>query len=169
MMVRVDAIKSSGQGNGYIAKYIGKDFGNRADQLEHRMRDLARVGADMRAEGKDPDEIPAALVDVRLELEAHRSIAKKYPRAVLRRWGASCDLERGPVQVIGADEPRLLKLLHAEVNRMDGVRWGQRSDHGIACYFDLSDISPDACPMLCKFLHDAAPARKEARAAHTFA
>lgn len=161
-MVRVDAIQSSGELNGYVSKYIGKDFGDRCSQLDFRMGNLAKVGADMAREGMDSELIPAALVDVRLELELHKRTALLFPRAVQRRWGASNDLERSPLQIIGADDPRTLAALHRDVTRMDGVRWGERSDKGQACYFDLASVTPENCPALYLALHDAAPTRADA-------
>lgn len=163
-LVEVVAASSSGEARGYLSKYIGKDFGDRAEQLAHRMRELPEVGAGLLERGVPVDELGPMLVDFRVELEQRQREAIAAPASVRRRWGASNDLERKPLQIVGADDPRTLALIHGEVGRMDGVRWGERTDKGQACFFDLSLVTPENCPALYLALHDAAPSPAHAPA-----
>ena len=152
-MVRVDPVVSSGEARGYVSKYIGKDFGDRSSQLVHRLTNLDAVARELTDKGTEPDAVPGVIAEFRSELRARLVDAIHKPLATRRRWGASNDLERKPIQVIGADEPRLLAAIHTEVSRMEGVRWGKQGEHGIACYFDLAIVSPDNCPALHLALH----------------
>jgi len=162
-LVDVVAAASSGEARGYLSKYLGKDFGSRAAQHDHRMNALPEVGAGLLEKGVAPDDLGPMLVDFRIELEARKREALLHPSGVRRRWGASNDLERKPLQIVGADSPEVLAAIHGEVSRMDAVRWGERSDKGQACWFDLSAVTEDNCPALYLALHDAAPTPAPAR------
>jgi hypothetical protein len=149
-------VQSSGQARGYVSKYVGKDFGNRADQLVHRLANVRDNVPDLIERGTPPDQVGAVLMEYRHELRARLVDALSAPNATRRRWGASQDLERRPLQVIGADDARTLANVHREVSRMGGVRWGERGEHGQACYFELGDVTPDNCPVLFSLLNEAA-------------
>lgn len=155
-LVRVDAIQSAGEARGYVSKYIGKDFGDRSAQLVHRLAKVSDNVPDLLREGVPPDQVRAVLGDFRHELRARLVDAIANPGATRRRWGASQDLERRPLQIVGADDPRTLAAVHREVSRMAGVRWGERSDKGQACYFDLGNVAPEHCPVLHSLLYGAA-------------
>jgi hypothetical protein len=155
-LVWVDAVQSSGQARGYVSKYVGKDFGNRADQLVHRLANVRDNVPDLIERGTLPDQVGAVLMEYRHELRARLVDALSAPNATRRRWGASQDLERRPLQVIGADDARTLANVHREVSRMGGVRWGERGEHGQACYFEVGDVTPDNCPVLFSLLNEAA-------------
>lgn len=141
-MVWVENADNAGKVRGYVAKYIGKDFGTRADQLAHR---YALAGTDKGAPLNARPEIRAALFD-----------ALARPSLVRRRWGASQELERKPLQVVGVDDPGLYRAITSEVRAIPGVRWTDKTDNGQGAYFDLSALTVETAPRLLRLLHDEA-------------
>lgn len=125
----------------YAAKYLGKDFGTRADQLARRYGMAGK-----------PDGAP---IDARPEIRARLFEALARPSAVRRRWGASNNLERGGVQVVGVDDPGAWRRLVCELRGLPSVRWGENSDHGQSAWFDLDDVRQERAPVLLGLLRSA--------------
>ena len=165
-LVKVLPVTSNGEARGYVSKYLGKDFGDRGDQLQHRLdqwNDGTFQGLLM-ADGFGDAEILQRTTDARAEIADRLHDHAAAPLATRRRWGASLDLMRAPLQLIGADDPHALALLNKEIRRLDGVRWGPRSEEGQACYFDVQTVTRESCPWLYLALNDAAPTPAPARA-----
>lgn len=141
-LVRVDNVTTAKSANGYVSKYIGKDFGTRADQLAHR---YARMGKE-----------DGAPFDARAELRARVFEAVAWPLKLRRRWGASNNLERSPLQVVGCDDPGMFKALVSELRTLPGARWGEMREHGQGVYFDLDAVKQDTAPRLWRMLRDGA-------------
>ena len=155
----MDSVSSAGQARGYVSKYLGKDFGDRGDQLRHRLDRLEspEMLGELLQEGHSEDAIPELISEFRSEILDRLSDHEKDPRATRRRWGASQGLERRPIQVIGCDDPRLLHNISRELVHLSSVRWGKRAEHGQTAFFDLENVSLDNCPVLFSLLNDAAP------------
>jgi len=139
-LVDVEAVRSAGKARGYVTKYVGKDFGSRKRQLVERYLS-GHKGLDGYLAEHRP-ELRARLVDVC----AKPSIGK-------RRWGATEDLERRPLQVIGAEEPAQLSALVRELTALPDARWGKDGENGRPCYYSLDTISHKATPTLWGLLH----------------
>lgn len=139
-LCHVEAVSSAGKARGYVTKYVGKDFGDRKSQLisnylkGHRGED----GYDI----AHREEIRSRLVD---------TIAR--PLAVRRRWGATQDLERKPLQVNGAEDPNTIKRVYRELKDLPGTRWGENTDTGRPCYYDLDQVTRHSAPVLFGLLH----------------
>lgn len=120
----------------YVTKYVGKDFGGRAEQLSTKYVEAGRR--------EDPAEVPVFRAEIRARLVD--TLAK--PSAVRRRWGATIDLERKPMQLAQPDAPRQYDTLVRELRTLPGVRWMNASEKGQAVYFDLEEATPYASPVL---------------------
>jgi hypothetical protein len=142
----VDNVPTAGNAERYVSKYVGKDFGTRADQLVHRY-----VNADP---GRAGDKAPG--IEARDEIRRRLCEVIADPRGVQRRWGATHDLERRPIQLIGVDDPGMYKAITTEVRAMPGVRWGERNDHGQGAYYNLDQLSTEQTPRLLSLLREAA-------------
>jgi len=142
----VKAVASAKKARGYVTKYVGKDFGNRADQLVGHYRN-AVCGYEDRKGWHDPrpDFVP--------EIRARLFDAIAQPGKLKRRWGASNDLERKPYALNGYEDPKLYRALFDELNAMPGTKWGERSDTGQPCYYNLDAVSKASTPALFTLLH----------------
>lgn len=136
----VEAVRSAGKARGYVTKYVGKDFGSRKDQLKERvLRNFA---------GQD-----GYLPEHRPELITRLTDSYQSPNVGRRRWGATEDLERRPLQLSGAEEPRQLQALVSELKAMPGTHWGKDGDNGRPCYYNLDAVDRRAYPVLHGLLH----------------
>lgn len=131
----VKSVTSAGKARTYVVKYFGKDFGNRACQLAARYRDCVKG-----EEGYGRDMIP--------EIRARLVDTLAAPNKVRRRWGASIDLERKPLQVNGFDDPRGFKAIYDELVALPGTKFGERSERGQGCYYQLDAVSAETAPVL---------------------
>lgn len=139
-LCEVEAVRSAGKARGYVTKYVGKDFGTRKSQLIERYVRGHRGEDGYQSEHRP--EIRARLVDV----IDRPSIGK-------RRWGATEDLERRPIQLIGPEEPHAFKSILKELQGLPSTRWGADGDNGRPCYYSLDEISYQGTPALWSVLH----------------
>lgn len=138
-LMHVESVKSAKGARRYVSKYMGKDFGGRTDQLSER---YLKAVQDQEKREEFVPEIRDALF---------HALAK--PSKVRRRWGASQDLERSPLQVNGAEDPVTFRDLFNELRELPGVKFLERTDTGQPVYFNLDTVSKAGTPVLYRLLH----------------
>lgn len=141
-IAHVEPVGSAKKVRRYVTKYVGKDFGGRAEQLATKY-----VQATHDADKKERRP-PERVAEFRAEIRARLVDTLAKPSAVRRRWGATVDLERRPMQLAQPDAPRQYDALVRELRTMHGARWSDANEKGQAVYFDLEEATEHATPVL---------------------
>lgn len=139
-LVDVEPVRSAKKARRYVSKYFGKEFGSRADQLSTRY-----VWASKEINESRREFLP--------EIRAHVFETLAAPSKVRRRWGASEDLERKPLQLNGAEDPQRFAMLYGELQSLPGTVFGKRSEKGQGCYYELDAVTSQTAPVLWSMLN----------------
>lgn len=134
-LCEVEPVRSAKKAARYVTKYFGKDFGDRADQLA-----LRYYRASKEIDGSRREFLP--------EIRSRIVDTLAAPSKVRRRWGASQDLERRPVQVNGGEEPRTFDAIYHELKKLPGTVYGKRSEKGQGIYYRLDEVTSETAPVL---------------------